>query len=350
LSLCELHTPEIVVIEDWFKMPKFKAVYFLVWFASCCIAWSGAALAADGTIAQRAAAEEYLAAVAAGDARAMALAIHKDELEALRKRLVDDMRLEDDRDDSLLRSRLFGSGMPLSEIERLTPQGFFVALAQRLRFSARPFERIEWLAAVPDSGSMVQLVGRAQPPKEMGSVRVPVLVSLLPWGKDWKAALPLELQAQIDDLRTGRVRAPTAAAAGTAAASGTTAAGTAASAAPAGVAAPAAASPNPQAILELLKAAEDNLLARRCETYYDRQMSPNFRRTTAAKALRTLVAACESREALREQLLGAVRIARTLAPRYEYAGTRAVYDLSGQGLPFKALVLEQVDKVWYIAE
>ncbi len=53
---------------------------------------------------------------------------------------------------------------------------------------------------------------------------------------------------------------------------------------------------------------------------------------------------------LREQLLGAIRIARTLAPRYEYAGTRAIYDLSGRGLPFSALVLEQVNKNWYIAE
>ncbi|NJN00229.1 MAG: hypothetical protein HC793_00660 [Aquincola sp.] len=35
-----------------------------------------------------------------------------------------------------------------------------------------------------------------------GTVRVPVVVSIVPWGKDWKAALPLELQAQIDDLRT----------------------------------------------------------------------------------------------------------------------------------------------------
>jgi hypothetical protein len=346
-----LRTPENVVIEDWFKMPKFKAAFSLVWLAAgCCIAWSGVALAADGSSAQRAAAEEYLAAVAAGDARAMAQAIHKDELEALRKRLVDEMRLEDDRNDSLLRSRLFGSGMPLAEIERLTPQGFFVALAQRLRFSGRAFERIEWLGAVPDSGSMVQLVGRAQPPKEMGSVRVPVLVSLVPWGKDWKAALPLELQAQIDDLRTGRTRGPAATAANPGISS-TTVIGTGTGAGT-GAAPPAAAtaSPNPQAILDLLKAAEDNLVAARCATYYDKQMSPNFRRTTAVKALRTLVAACESREALREQLLGAVRIARTLAPRYEYAGTRAVYDLSGQGLPFRTMVLEQVDKVWYIAE
>ena len=68
------------------------------------------------------------------------------------------------------------------------------------------FERVEWLAAVPDSGGMVQLVGRGQPPKDHGTVRVPVLVSLVPWGKDWKAAVPLELQARLEDLVSGRVQ------------------------------------------------------------------------------------------------------------------------------------------------
>ena len=95
--------------------------------------------------------------------------------------------------------------MPLTDIERLTPQNFFAALAPRLRFGGREFDRVDWLEAVGDSGGMVQMVGRLIPPKDQGTVRVPVVVSIVPWGKDWKAALPLELQAQIDDLRTGRV-------------------------------------------------------------------------------------------------------------------------------------------------
>jgi hypothetical protein len=37
-------------------------------------------------------------------------------------------------------------------------------------------------------------------------------------------------------------------------------------------------------------------------------------------------------------------------PRYDFAGTRAVYDLRGQGLPYPQLLLEQIDKRWYIAE
>ena len=274
-----------------------------------------------------------LAAMAAGDAGAMAQAIHENELELLRKNLVSEMKLQADRNETLLRDRLFGSGMPLSEIERLTPQNFFATLARRLRFGGRKFESVDWLEAVPDSGGMVQMVGRGKPPRDMGTVRVPVLVSIMPWGKDWKATIPLELQAQIDDLRMGRTRVPTA---------------SAVAGAGAGSAAPSAGSP--QAILTLLQTAEDNLRAQRCDDYYNKQMSPNFRRTIASRALRALITSCTSRAEVRERLITALKLARGVTPRFEYAGTRAIYDLKGQGLPFDSLSLELINKEWYIAE
>jgi hypothetical protein len=289
--------------------------------------------ASDGNSAQHRAAEEMLAAMAAGDAGAMAQAIHENELELLRKNLVSEMKLQADRNETLLRDRLFGSGMPLSEIERLTPQNFFATLARRLRFGGRKFESVDWLEAVPDSGGMVQMVGRGKPPRDMGTVRVPVLVSIMPWGKDWKATIPLELQAQIDDLRMGRTRVPTA---------------SAVAGAGAGSAAPSAGSP--QAILTLLQTAEDNLRAQRCDDYYNKQMSPNFRRTIASRALRALITSCTSRAQVRERLITALKLARGVTPRFEYAGTRAIYDLKGQGLPFDSLSLELINKEWYIAE
>jgi hypothetical protein len=313
----------------WFKRCPLNFVRQLPLAVLCCIALVPPAWAGSGSGAQQKAAEALLAAQAAGDAASMAQAIHESELALLRENLLGELKLQADRNENLLRERLFGSGMPLSEIERLTPQNFFVTLARRLRFSGRPFQSVDWLEAVADSGGMVQMVGRLKPARELGTVRVPVLVSIVPWGKDWKAAIPLELQAQIDDLRTGRVRtnAPAGAPAGAASGSG-----------------------SPQAVLELLQAAEDNLRASRCEDYYGKQMSPNFRRTTAPKALRTLVQSCESRVEVRERLLTAIRLARQVTPRFEYAGTRASYDLRGQGLPFDALVLELLDKQWYIAE
>jgi hypothetical protein len=319
-------------------------------FMLAALLWCLAAMrpaVADVSASQKRAAEEYLAAVAAGDARQMALAIYEPELELLRKSLLDALRLEADRNESLLRGRLFGGGMPLSDIERMTAQSFFVTLAARLRFGGRPFERIEWLDAVKDDGSMVHLVGRGRPLKEQGSVRVPVLVTLVPWGKDWKAALPLELQAQIDDLRSGR-RAGAAVVAPSAVAPSVVGAGAGAGLG-GGVAMPRVQT-SPQPVLDLLTTAENNLKAARCEEYYEEQMSPNFRRTIAAKARRTLITSCESRPEIRERLIAALQFAREGEPRSEYAGTRLVYDLRDKGLPFRQFVVEQVDKRWYIAE
>jgi hypothetical protein len=296
--------------------------------------------AAGGNLAQQRAAEEYLQALARGDAFAMAMAIHEDELAALRTQLLDQMRLEADRGSSLTRARLFGEGMPLADIERLTPHSFFVALSQRLSFGGRQFRKVDWIEAVKDRGGMVHMVGRLIPPAELGEVRVPVLVTIVPWGKDWKAALPLELQAQIDDLRAGRVRAPRV--------SSTTA--------PADPAATGQDAEGPKevvlppAMVKMLDEALANLEAGRCSDYYEKQMSPNFRRTTGTRALRTLISTCEGRPALREQYMAAIRLARQREPRYEYAGTRAIFDLSGSGLPYSQWIVERIDERWYIAE
>jgi hypothetical protein len=328
--------------EHWFKWPAGNLPGLLPLLAAlACLVLAVPAMAGNGSSSQQRAAEEMLAAMASGDATAMALAIHESELELLRKNLVGEMKVQADRSETLLRDRLFGSGLPLSDIERLTSQGFFTTLARRLRFSGRKFESVDWLEAVPDSGGMVQMVGRASPPKALGTVRVPVLVSIVPWGKDWKASIPLELQAQIDDLRSGRTRVASAPAAAVpavpAVATGTT---------------PAPATPEgtPRALLDVIQAADENLRAVRCEEFYSRQISPNFRRTTAPKALRTLISTCESRAEVRERFLAALQLIRQSTPRFEYAGTRAIYDLSGQGLPFQSLAFELIDKQWYIAE
>jgi hypothetical protein len=45
-----------------------------------------------------------------------------------------------------------------------------------------------------------------------------------------------------------------------------------------------------------------------------------------------------------------LKIVKTMDPKFQYQGQRAVYDLSGQGLPFSSFVLEKIEKRWYIAE
>jgi hypothetical protein len=272
---------------------------------------------------QRTAALEFLSAVASGDPQAVAQSIHPDDLRALRLRILGLLRDEAGRGDGTLRSRLFGQGMPLDDIERLTDTGLYATLGYKLRLIGREYSSVEGLAAIPDKGDRVEVVVRGRQPKDHGKVEVVNVVTLRPFGKDWKAALPSEIEAQIDDLIGGRVTAVR------------------------GGGGTEAASP---AILELLSAAEQALNEGRCEDYYGTEMSPNFRKVTGKKALAALISSCQNSMGTRQLLLSTLHIARGLAPHYENEGQRAVYDLAGQGLPYQAFSLEQIDRHWYIAE
>ena len=282
--------------------------------------------------AQKAAALEFLSAVASGDPQAVASAIHPDDLEALRLRLMRLLREEAKRGDGTIRSRLFGPGMPLEEIERLTSTAFYATLAYKLYSAGREFSEVEGMAAIADQGGRVQVVVRGRQPKDHGKTRVVSLVTLKPYGKDWKAALPDEIEAQIEDLIEGRhiavARLPLGATASQQ--------GSGAAALP--------------AIVELLSSAEESLSNGRCEEYYSQKMSPNFRRVTGSKALQALVASCQNSMGTRQLLLSTLHIVRGLQPHYENESQRAVYDLTGQGLPYQTFSLEQVDRRWYIAE
>jgi len=302
-----------------------------VWqFAACLIgcAWftdstavTAAPIPDSLTGSQRAAVEEFLAAKASGDPAVVAGAIHPAELEELRTRILDLLREESKRGDGTIRSRLFGQAMPLASIERLTPGDFYAAIARKLTLPGREYASVHGLAAVPGSGHYVHAVVEATQSKERDTrIQVVELVTLRPYDKDWKAAIPEEVRAQIDDLIHGR-----------------------SAAADVGLA-------TPPGIAELLNATEQSLTAGKCDEYYRQRMSENFRRVTSKKALESLINSCQNNTGTREMLLATVRIVRDRQPAFEYEGRRAVYDLRGQGLPFDRFVLEQVDKHWYIAE
>ncbi|MFM7396399.1 MAG: hypothetical protein ACKO42_04710 [Gammaproteobacteria bacterium] len=290
---------------------------------------------------QERAAAELLAAIAAGDAQAVAFTIHPAELDRLRIMIVQRLREEAARGESGIRTRLFGDAMPIGEIERLTSVNLFRSLSRRLTMRARVYEELDGLTAVRD-GKFVHVVLKGRQPTDQGRIEVVELVTLLPYGKEWKAAIPLELEAQIDDLLAGRVRrTPTAPASdGTATRSGMT------------TAPPASAAPgrNTPEILALLDQAEKTLVDGRCDRYYRDDLSPELRRTLSGRTLEALVTACNRSIASRELLIAALRIVRRTAPVFEEGGRRAVYDVTGQGLPYDRYVLERVDGRWFIAE
>jgi hypothetical protein len=325
------------------------------------------AAAQDVSAAQRRGAAEYLAAVASGSAQSIAFAIHPDELDRLRLGLLTALREEAARGDSTRRARLFGAVSSVQDVERLTSLNFFQAIARRgISVRGRPYEDLKGLGAIRD-GNAVHVVVRGIPPRDRGKTQVVEVVTLLPYGKDWKAAMPSDIEAQIEDLMEGRGPAARAGggnsgsgsasgngsgtATGTAVTSGGQGGGVTAAGAAAGAASAAPSNErNSPEILAMLASAEKALIDGRCDDYYKEHLSPTFRKTLSSKMLSTLITGCRNGLANRELLIAALRIVRRLPPRYEYDSSRASYDVSGQGLPFDQYVLEKIDGRWYIAE
>jgi hypothetical protein len=292
------------------------------------------AQAAAPSGAQQRGAEGFLAAVASGSAQAIAQELHPDETEKLRTRLLTLLRAENLRGDNTYRSRLFGPGRTLADLESMTAVRFYTALSDRLRLRSREFQKFDWLGAVSD-GKVVYLVGKGEPTKERGSVKVAVTVALMQYGAQWRAIIPSEIEAQLDDLLEGR-------SAGAANPAGGNAGSTAAAPAPV---------PLAPGISELLARAEASIAAGHCEEYYNEFMSPNFNKFTSRSAKKTLITHCTNNESTRETLITTLRIVQELPPKYDLGGARAIFDVSGQGLPYDRFVLERdKDMRWYIAE
>ncbi len=324
-------------------MSPLGAAMALVWSALAWMALAPTARADDLSSAQRRAAGEYLAAVAAGDAQAVAYALHPDELDRLRVTLQQRLRAEAASGGDSLRSRLFGAAMPLADIERLTSVDFFRTIGSRLGLRGRVYEDLRGIGALRD-GERVLAVVKGRPPKDRGTVEVIEVVPLLPYGREWKAAIPSEIEARLEDLASGRMRrGGPAESAGGAAAPGAASGGVAAGAGP-------PTGRNTPGILALLDDAERALVDGRCDRYYGEHLSPGLRQSLGKRALDTLVTACSRSIANRELLVAALRLVRRTPPVFENGGDRAVYDLSGQGLPYDRYVLEQVSGRWYIAE
>ena len=318
-------------MSRWIGIPLF-AIVFLATFSSLSRAES-----VNG--AQRQAASDYLLALSRGDAQALAYAIHPTELDRLRFSILQKLREESTRGGNVIRERLFGAAMPLADIERLTSVNFFRALSRRWSPAVRIHESLEGLSATRD-GERVHVLVKQRPPKDSGRIDTIAVVTLMAYGREWRAALPSEFEALVDDLVVGRqARGPVTSAAPIAAAATMPPASPTQST-----------ERNPPEVISMLEAAEKVLVEGRCDRYYKEFLTPELQRSLAGRTLDSLISSCRRSMASRELLIAALRIVKRTAAIFENAGNRAVYDVTGQGLPFDRYVLERVEGRWYVAE
>jgi hypothetical protein len=292
-------------------------------------------MAESVSAAQRRAATDYLAALGVADAQQLAFAIHPDELDRLRLGVQQRLREDAARGDTGSHARLFGDAMTLVDIERLTSVNFFRTLARGVDLRTTPrYEELRALGVVREGKlAHVMLRGKVADAARQEQRQDLELVSLLPYGREWKATLPTAFEARVEDLLLGRGESPPPVATGSS---------------PASAQSPSL--PSTPQILELLAAAERALLEGRCDRYYREYLSPTLQRSLGTRTLDTLISGCNRSIATRELLIAALRVVRRTPPVYAAGGVRASYDVTGQGLPFDRFLLEQEQGRWYIAE
>ncbi|MBU6211482.1 MAG: hypothetical protein KJS73_04720 [Gammaproteobacteria bacterium] len=290
------------------------------------------------TGAQRQAASDYLLAVSSTDLQAVAYAIHPAELDRLRFGVLQKLREESARGGNAIRERLFGSAMPLSDVERLTSANLFRAVARRWSPHVRTHDSLEGLSATRE-GERVHVLVKQRPSKEGGRIETLEVVTLLAYGREWRAALPPEFEALVDDLVSGRQSRAVVAQT------------------PSTIDTPLvlrsstqALERNPPEIVSMLEAAEKVLVDGRCDRYYKEFLTPELQRGLAGRTMDSLISSCRRSMASRELLIAALRIVKRTSATIDNGGNRAVYDVTGQGLPFDRYVLERVEGRWYVAE
>jgi len=266
-------------------------------------------------------AKAYLQAAASGQPEALLEFFHPGELEDLRNRLLAVLDNEAAHGSTAVRERLFGTSTA-EEIRRLTPSNLFVTVARRVGLPTERIGEIKILGVIDENSQLSHVVARIVPPEDSDIRGRVALVSLVRYGKEWRVAIPYAFQARLD---AALVVSASHASAGTK-------------------------TPNTPEILEFLEGGSAALRNGDCAGFFNERMSPNFRNSTSSKALKTLIDQCMTYEETRETYISALELARRMAPAYEQDGTRAVYDLRGQGLPFDRFVLEKVDGRWYVAE
>lgn len=255
---------------------------------------------------------------------AIAFAIHPDELARVRKLALDAVESEAKDGAKGVRTRLFGAAVSVDEIRRMTPHTMMGILVKRFLVAPRVMKKTRVVGKIKDD-KLEQVVVRGWTDEKGKGASSVVLVTLMPYGKQWAAVVPSELEEKIEAAIAGAD----------------------VGARDVGDSHVAALDP---AIAKVLDAGIAALKDGRCSEYYNDIMSPSFRKATSPSAVKTLIAQCEKNASMRDKTRTALEIAKGLKPRYEYDNTRAVFDMSGQGLPFDRFVVEQLDKKWYIAE
>lgn len=270
--------------------------------------------------------KEFLLAAGAGDKGVVFNSFHSGDVEDFRTRVMKALEKEAGEGRREIRDRLFGTATTMDELRRLTPPNFLLAMARRLEMPMLPAKKVDVIDMVDENSATVHALARVWPDEDKKGTSRLALVTLRRFGKnEWRVGLPEPFLARVDAALEGsgqdRASLPEKV-------TGT----------------------NSPEILLLIDSGSKVLREGNCTSFFTIYMSPNFRASKSDKALKTLITQCERNIDTREMYVSALELARGMSPEMRDNGTRAVYDMRGQGLPFEDYSMEKIGERWYIAE
>jgi hypothetical protein len=294
------------------------------------------AMAAHAESAEKTA-EEFVQLSTSQGASAAVILYHPNEVQRVRDKVLLSCEREAESGRKQVRAALFGAGVSLDDVRRMTPENLLLAIMAKLPARTTVYDEFKALGSVKE-GENLHVVVRASLKKVERLKRRSVVqvVSLLPSGKEWRAAVPSGIEAYIDGVLAAAPEDIVASAV-----PATTAPGRAASGAPAA---------KDPAWSALLARGIDLLSRGNCLTYFLDVVEPGFSKTMSPRNFDAVVRGCELNEHTREKFRVGLELASTREPQVEQGGSRVTYDLSGEGLPYDHLTLLRVDGRWYVSE
>lgn len=273
-------------------------------------------------------AEAFVELSTGGGPRAAVILYQFSEVQRIRDKVLLAAEREAESGRKQVRNALFGAGPSLDDVRRMTPENLLLAIMARVPSRTTVYDKFKALGTVKEDDKL-HVVVRASLEKVERIKRRSIVqvVTLLPSGKEWRAAIPSNIEAYIDSQLAA---APDDA--------------------PPMVGTPAAVVPADPGAKTLLARGIDLLNKGNCLTYFLDVMEPGFAKTMTQKSFDAIVRGCESNERTREKFRVGLELAAAREPKVESGGAKLLYDLNGEGLPYDHVTLSRIDGRWYVAE
>ena len=146
-------------------------------------------------------AEAIVQATTAAGPSAAVILYEPAEVQRLRDKVLLAVEREAESGHKQVRTTLFGAGPSLDDVKRMTPENLLLAILAKIPSRTVKYDEFKALGSIKE-GAMLHVVVRASLTKvdRLKRRSIVQVVSLLPSGKEWRAAIPSGIESYVDTV------------------------------------------------------------------------------------------------------------------------------------------------------